>query len=199
MKKLLIGAFVLSGALFISSCGDNSGSDTSTTTTTTDSADTKEVAKEQNENKFDTTNMKEDAEWAVKVADAGMLEVQLAKLALTNAASSKVKDFAKMMEDDHTKANEELIQAAKQKNISLPAAMSDKCQKKYDELASKKGADFDKAYMSAMVDGHKDVVDEFKKEADKGKDADLKTWATNKLPTIEHHLEMAKTTKDAIK
>jgi len=92
-----------------------------------------------------------------------------------------------------------LTDAAKKKNITLPAGMSDKCQKKYDELSAKKGKDFDKDYISAMVDGHQDVLDEMKKEAGNGKDADLKAWATGKIAVIQHHLDVAKTTKDLIK
>lgn len=189
MKKLLFGAFIISGALFTSCSNSSEKSET----------DSKEIANEQNEQKFDSTKIEDDTEWAVKVADAGMLEVQLAKLALTNAGSSKVKEFAKMMADDHSKANEELKAAATQKNISLPATMSEKCQKKYDELAAKKGADFDKEYMDAMVDHHQESVDNFKKEAEDGKDADLKAWAGSKLPTLQQHLDMAKTTRDIVK
>lgn len=196
MKKLLVGT-VLITSLIAASCGDNKTSNDGTDTTAKDS---KEVAKDQNEQKSDSiTDMKGDADFAVNIADAGMLEVELGKLALTNASSPKVKEFAQMMIDDHTKANNELMEAAKKKNISLPAGLSDKCQKKYDDLSKKKGKDFDKDYMSAMVDGHQEVLDEMTKEADKGKDGDLRAWAQGKVDVIKHHLEVAKTTKDAIK
>ena len=50
-----------------------------------------------------------------------------------------------------------------------------------------------------MVDDHKDDVDEFKKEADNGKDADLKSWAAGKVPVLQHHLDVAQNVKDSIK
>lgn len=193
----MAGAVIVS-SIFLISCGNNSES--SADATLSDSTkDAKEVAEDKNEQKFDTTAMKDDVNFAMKAADGGMLEVELGKLALQNAASQKVKDFGQMMVDDHTKANAELKQAAIQKNISLPAAMSEKCQKMYSDLSKKKGKDFDKAYMSAMVDDHKDDVDEFKKQADNGKDADLKSWAAGKVPVLEHHLDVAKNVKDSIK
>lgn len=191
MKTLLIAGFFTS-SLLIASCGSNE-------TTHTETEDTKEVAKEQNEQKFDSTDVKADADFAVKVADAGMLEVELGKLALKNASSPKVKEYAQMMIDDHTKSNAELTEAARKKNISLPTGMSEKCQKKYSDLAEKKGKDFDKDYMSAMVDGHEEVLDEMNKQAEKGKDADLRAWAQGKVDVIKHHLETAKSTKDLIK
>jgi putative membrane protein len=154
--------------------------------------DTKEIAEDQNEEKFDDTNLEDDTEFAVAAADAGMMEVQLGQLALTNASSAEVKQFAQSMVDDHSKANEELKGLAQKKNITLPAALSDKMKKKYDDFVEKRGEEFD-------IDDHKDVVDKFEKEADKGKDPDLKAWAASKIPTLKHHLEMAEQRKDIVK
>lgn len=192
MKKLMAGAVIIS-SLVMASCGGNNAEKDA-------AADPKEVATDQNEKKIDSAaDMKADADFAVKIADASMLEVELGKAALKNAASPKVKEYAQMMINDHTKAGEELSEAAKKKNISLPAGMSDKCQKKYNDLSAKKGKDFDKDYIAAMVDGHQEVLDEMKKEADAGKDADLKAWAAGKISTIQHHLDVAKNIKDVIK
>lgn len=161
--------------------------------------DSKEVAKEQNEVKFDDTKVEGDAEWATDAAEGGMLEVMLGKLAATNGASPKVKEFAQMMVDDHSKAGDELKALAQQKNITLPAALGEKRQKAYNDLAEKKGAEFDKAYTSYMVDDHQEDIDEYKEESDKGKDAELRAYAAGKVPTLEHHLEMAKAARDAVK
>jgi len=191
MKRLLI-AGVLVSSLFIVSCSNND-------TAKNETEDPKEAAKELNEDKFDSTNVKADADFAVKMADAGMFEVEMGKLALQNAASPKVKEYAQMMIDEHTKANNELMEAARTKNITLPAGLSDKCQKKFGELSEKKGKDFDKEYMSAMVDDHEEVLDVLNKQAENGNDADLKAWAQSKVGGIKQHLETAKTTKDMIK
>lgn len=162
------------------------------------SDDSKEVAEEQNEAKFEDTNKEDDTEFAVAAADGGMLEVQLGELAQTNGSSPQVKELGKMMVADHSKANEELKALAAQKNITLPQTLGDKCQKKYNDLLEKKGEDFDKAYTKAMVDDHDEDLDKFKKEADKGNDPDLKAWASGKVSTLEHHLEMSKAAKEAV-
>ena len=161
--------------------------------------DPKEVAEEQNEEKTEGTGIEKDTDFAVAAADGGMLEVQLGTLAATNASSPEVKKFAQMMVDDHTKAYDELKALASQKGISLPASLSDKHQKKYDDLAEEKGAEFDKEYMKFMVEDHEDDVDAFEKEANDGNDADIKNWASGKVATLRHHLEMAKTTRDLVK
>jgi len=62
----------------------------------------------------------DDKKFVMKAADAGMAEVQLGQLALTQAGSDEVKQFARRMVDDHGKANVELTQLAKSKGITLP-------------------------------------------------------------------------------
>lgn len=161
-------------------------------------SDSTELAEDQNERKFEDSKIEEDTEFAVAAADGGMLEVQLGKLAQTNSTMANVKAFGQMMVDAHSKANEELKTLAAQKNITLPTTLSDKNQKRYNDLAAKTGKDFDDAYTEFMVKDHKDDIDKFKREADKGKDADLKSWAAGKVATLEHHLEMAKQAEAAV-
>jgi len=161
--------------------------------------DSKEIAEDQNEEKFDDTALEKDSEFAVEAADASLMEIQLGELAQTNASSDDVKAFAQQLVSDHKTASGELAALAQQKGITLPATLSEKCQKKYNDLSTKSGKDFDRAYMDLMVKDHKDAVDAFKKEAEKGEDAEIRTWASGKVATLESHLEMAKQTEDIVK
>ena len=160
--------------------------------------DSKEVAEDQNEVKFEDSKIEDDTEFAVEAADASLFEIQAGQLALKNATTPEVKKLAQQMIDDHTKASEELKGLAQTKNISLPTALSEKCQKKYNDLSEKKGIDFDDAYTDLMVKNHKDVVDQFKKESEKGNDAELRAWAGEKVAALEHHLEMSKATEKIV-
>ena len=161
--------------------------------------DSAEIAEDQNEEKFDSTKVEDDTEFAVKAADGGMLEVKLGELAQSNGSSAEVKKFGQQMITDHGKAGSELQSLAQQKNISIPGTLSDDNQKKYDDLATKTGSDFDKAYSEFMVKDHKEDIDMFQDEADNGKDAELKSWAAEKLPTLKHHLMMAEEAEKAAK
>jgi putative membrane protein len=160
--------------------------------------DPKKSAKKENEKKLEGS-MEKESEFAVMAADGGMLEVQAGKLAQSNASSDKVKDLANHMVMDHTQANQELKQLASKKNITLPSQLSDKAQKKYDELSKLQGTEFDKEYAKQMVSDHKKDIELFEKEAEKGKDTELKNWAASKQPTLKHHLSMAESTVDALK
>ena len=134
----------------------------------------------------------EDADWAAKVANANMTEIELSKVAQTKAVNDRLKNFANMMVNDHTTAGDKLKQLAASKNITLPANLDGDSQKMLDNLNKKSGKDFDKAYTNDMLDGHKDAVDAFQKGSNNLQDADLKNFAAQTLPTIQMHQDSIK-------
>lgn len=134
-----------------------------------------------------------------KAADAGMHEVEMGQLAQQKASSDRVKAFGQMMVNDHTKANDELKTIAAQKNFQLPNSTSPKHQDHKNDLTNKSGADFDKAYMKMMVDGHQDVIDQFEKASKDATDPEIKNFAAQKLPTLKMHLDSAKAIQKALK
>ena len=129
--------------------------------------------------------------FAVEAANGGMMEVLLGKVAQENASSARVRAFGEMMVKDHTEAGNKLKDIASSLNIALPDSVSDDSRKEIDKLKKKKGKDFDKAYVDLMVKDHKDDIDDFKKEAEKGNDSTVSKWAKNTLPVLEHHLMMS--------
>src|SRR5205085_6354522 len=125
--------------------------------------------------------------------------VQLGKYAMANAGSAAVKQFGKMMADDHTKANTELTTIAQVKSIAIPNVPGDKHQHHIDDLTKKKGAEFDKDYMSMMVDDHEEDVKKFEDAAKNAKDVDIKAFAAKTVPVLRKHLDAAKKIKDGLK
>jgi putative membrane protein len=131
-------------------------------------------------------------------AEAGMAEVELAKLAKDRASNPRVKNFAEMMIKDHSAANNKLQTIARDKSVTLPSTLG-KHQDHLEDLSKKNGAEFDKAYMKMMVNGHEDVVRDFEKCSQNGTDPDVKTFASQTLPTVRMHLDSAKAINKALK
>src|SRR5688572_9951692 len=67
-----------------------------------------------------------DRDFVGDLTVAGMAEVELGTLAKERATDSEVKQFADMMVRDHSKAGEELKQAASRHAIPIPAGLDDK-------------------------------------------------------------------------
>ncbi|GAB4039135.1 hypothetical protein GCM10028774_39570 [Spirosoma jeollabukense] len=157
-----------------------------------ESTDSVENAENANDAKEDAgTGQPEDTnEFAVKAANGGMLEVELGRLAQEKALSKDVKDFGAMMVKDHSKANDEFKAIATLKNITLPSTLGEDEQKHVNELAKLSGKEFDKKYVSMMVDDHKEDIDLFKKASEDDKnDASIKEFAAKTLPTLQKHLD----------
>jgi putative membrane protein len=132
-----------------------------------------------------------DRDFAMKAASGGMAEVQAARLAEQRSTSPQIKQFAQRMVADHTAANNELMQIAKQANITLPSQPTGKDASEAQQLRDLNGTQFDQRYAQDEVRDHQETVQLFKQEADSGQDPALKSFAQKTLPTLEQHLQMA--------
>jgi putative membrane protein len=135
---------------------------------------------------------KADQHFVMKAASAGMAEVQAAQLAQQKSQDPKVEEFAQQMITDHTANNQQLTSLAQQKGVDVPTTLDSKDQKEIDKLSKLDGTKFDKMYMKGQVRDHEAVLKLMQKEAQSGKDADLKAFATQTTPVIQKHLDMAK-------
>jgi len=134
-----------------------------------------------------------DAAWTQKAAQGGAAEVRLGEMARLRSTNQAVKELAQRLVDDHTIAGDELKQIAIRKGIALPGAIDPKQEALYERLSKLTGAEFDRAYVAAMVDDHRAHVADFQRQADTSGDPELKSFAIKTLPVLQEHLRMAET------
>lgn len=142
--------------------------------------------------------MSMDDTFVKKAAQGGMAEVKLGELAQQKGSNDTVKDFGKKMVEDHSKANEELKSTALRDNLSVPGKMDAKDEATYNRLSKLSGAAFDRAYAHDMVQDHQKDVAEFRREANNGKNPDIKNFAAQTLPTLEEHLKLAQQMQQSV-
>jgi putative membrane protein len=175
-----------------------------------------------------------DRDFVHDVTIANMAEIELGRLATERGVNPEVKKFARMMVDDHTKAGNQLKSVASRHNIEVPNQLDDKHNDLRDKLSKLQGADFDREYIDAMVDGHQDVADKLESRIDKAKLQEWKAqmgdrttgrkaeergqttavvpeksdnavtmsinqWAADTYPTVQKHLDAAKTLQTNVK
>jgi putative membrane protein len=151
-----------------------------------------------NDNRNHDTNRTEispDAAFVQDAATGGKMEVQLGQLAATRAQSDEVRRFGQRMVDDHSKANDDLMQACGDqcKEMSRTGKMPESDhQQMYDRLARLNGADFDREYIRMMFEDHQKDVAAFEQEALNGRDPNAKAFAQRTIPVIREHLRMAR-------
>ena len=151
---------------------------------------TTETAEDQNEETV-SDDLEDESEFLVEAASGGLYEVEMAKLAQQKAQSQAIKDLAARILEDHTQANEKLNQLAASKGISVPPAMGDEEQRKYDQFSEMEAEGFDEDYVEQMVQDHRDDIRDFEEAAEELDDPDVKTFASSTLPALREHLSMA--------
>lgn len=132
--------------------------------------------------------------FADTAASSDMFEVETSKLAATNAKSPAIKSFATQMIKAHTKSTDKLkaVGASLTPPVTPAPSLALDQQEKLDDLKAKKGADFDKAYAEAQVEGHQAALTALRAYADTGEVPALKQFAADLVPTVTAHLNMAK-------
>lgn len=128
-----------------------------------------------------------------KVAGSDMLEIAISRLAQDRGTQAD-KAFAATMIEDHTKTSEELkaLVAKMANGISMPSALPKKDQKILDSLARLTGPKFGARFDAVQVRAHEAAITLFGNYARNGDNPDLKAWAAKTLPTLKHHLDMAR-------
>jgi putative membrane protein len=127
-----------------------------------------------------------------QAALGGRQEVALAKLASERAQNPGVKDFAKQMAADHGKTNDQVLQLAKTHKVAVPKDPDPDQKAVRAQLERLRGAAFDTAYINAQVGDHQATAHLLEHEIGSGQDERTKALAMETLPTVMHHLEMAR-------
>jgi putative membrane protein len=140
----------------------------------------------------------DDATFLREAAAGGRLEVKLGEIAVNRSATEDVKYFARRMQRDHTRTDDELKDLARKKGVQLPTGLMTKQQSMIDRLAKLSGKEFDRQYMKSMIEDHAEDVAKFEQEAKQARDRDVKHFAKNTTRVLKEHLKLAQKTGEEI-
>ncbi|HYC27988.1 MAG TPA: DUF4142 domain-containing protein, partial [Chitinophagaceae bacterium] len=132
-----------------------------------------------------------DTIFLTDAASSSMMEIQLGQLAQQKSASEDVKRYGAMMVRDHTAATAELKTVAAKLNFTPPDSMLPKHSRHVGHLDGLSGTAFDRAYITMMVEAHKDDIDEFEDASKKAASADVRAFAAKQLPILTMHRDSA--------
>lgn len=127
-------------------------------------------------------------------AASDVFEIETSKLAIEKASTAKIKTFARQMVKAHTETTTKLktASAAATPPIAPVVALTAAQQTQLDDLRGKSGAEFDRAYVAAQITAHQATLDSLKGYSAGGNVHSLKTFATDLIPVVTAHLNMAK-------
>ena len=132
-----------------------------------------------------------DKHFMSNAAEGGLAEVELGRMAAEKGSSQAVRDFGQRMVDDHSKANDQLKDVAGRLGVSLPDHVSAADEAEKAKLKAYSGEHFDRAYISLMLRDHRNDIAQFRRESRIGENREVRSFASNTLPTLEQHLRLA--------
>ena len=139
-----------------------------------------------------------DSKFMTHAASDGMAEVRMGQIALEKSSDASVKQLAKRIVDDHTKANDTLRALAQTKQVALPATPDADAQKTASDIEALDAKKFDKEWAATMVKDHQKAVALFTAEAGRTQDREVRAFAQATLPTLKTHLELARQLQDQL-
>ena len=132
------------------------------------------------------------SDFAMAAAQSDEYEVQAARDALGQSQTPRIRAFAQMMIEDHTRAANQLRQAVMASGLPPPPpAMSGDQAMMLSALQSLRGSAFDEAYSRQQVLAHRQALAVEQSYAGAGADANLRAAAQADVPMVRHHLDMA--------
>ena len=115
-----------------------------------------------------------------------------------NSQNEQVKLFAQQVLSDYSQSQTDLISIANQHGVQLPFEVNPKDRATSDALSQLQGAEFDKAYMKAMLNGRQAELSRFKQEAAQSGTPGIMEWANKTLPALQGDLKEAQKVAPAV-
>lgn len=121
-------------------------------------------------------------------------EIEFGNMAIGKTTTDSVSLFASTMVADHSKSLVALRDSlARQLNYrDLPTGIDTAQQALKAKISAYTGYDFDTAYINGQIRDHQAAIALYKSEINNGFNKNIKSFASDKLPMLEAHLDFAK-------
>jgi putative membrane protein len=133
-----------------------------------------------------------DQVFVIRATLGGAAEIELARLAEQRTGNDGVREFARHMFRDHSRADNTLSRLAERDGISVPEELDEKHQHVRDGLSRLNGPEFDIEYLRLQVQNHQRMAQLMEYVIGSGEDAQVQAFAAATLPTVFKHLAMAR-------
>lgn len=137
-------------------------------------------------------DIRADLPFINEAAGANLMEVRLGEVAQRRALSTAVKQFGQRMVTDHSRLQDQLTAMASQNGVGFSPGLSAEHQREINRLQGITALQFDRAYMTLMVQGHQKDVNLFQTQAQSAQSAQVRNWASSSLPVLQQHLDLAR-------
>lgn len=132
-----------------------------------------------------------DKDFVLLASMTNSAAVKIGSLAVTNAASTGVRNFSQTITGYHAAAQDQLNTLAMELNLYAPDSLDAKHINIKNQLADLSGRRFDSAYVHNLVEDYETAIGLFLEEAMAGEDQTLRNYAESVLPNLQMFLQHA--------
>jgi putative membrane protein len=122
----------------------------------------------------------------------GQSEIRMGQLAVQDGQTAALRDFGQLLITDHTRANQQLAQIAAQKGVAISTQPDWQQEQMALQLSNLSGKDFDSGLERQAIQDHENDIRLYQDAANNLQDPDIKTFAQQTLPMLQHHLAVAR-------
>lgn len=120
-----------------------------------------------------------------------MIEIEIAKLAMSNSDDEQVKSYSQMLDQDHGMMQRQLLAIGREEEYAITRNLSAEATRQMDQLRVLKGKAFDSAFLAMTIADHTRDLSEYRIASSTNPNAKLKQYATDAIPLLEKHLAKA--------
>lgn len=117
-------------------------------------------------------------------------EVAIGQLAQAQGSSQKVKDFGRLLVDDHGSHKQELKTLAATAGVAVTDEPSAEGKANLEKLKALSGAEFDEQFQAMMIEDHTKDIAKYERQA-ASSDQQTAALARKTLPVLRKHLDAA--------
>lgn len=139
----------------------------------------------------------QDKDFLVQAHQSNLTEIDAGKTAEEKTEETKgrksaktVRELGKLFIADHEKLDMAVRRVAERLDIELPGEPTAAQREQLTEVAAKSGAEFDRAWISAQLAGHRETLAAVEQEIESGSSPKVKKLATKAKPVVQEHIDL---------
>jgi len=136
-------------------------------------------------------DLNKDSKVIREVAADNLLEIRLGAIAKKKATNPAVQQFGDRMVTDHTWMLENWKALVTKSGFPFQPGLRDEQEQEVKRLEKMSGAEFDRAYMTAMIQDHQNAIVKFQNERNTANSEPVRTRMSSDLPALQQHLDLA--------
>lgn len=131
----------------------------------------------------------QDQKFLQSIHQVDLAEVVMGDMAEKKGENQQVKELGKQLATDHRQLDERVKSTASQAQVTLPDQPTPDQQAMADQLNQVSGAEFDRQWLTAELEGHVQAIQLTQTEISLGSDRAVTQLAQDALPILQAHYD----------